>query len=106
MYEREVYAVGENKEEEVIKDPFRLTTYLTLDWTLSDRVNAWAVGYFQPNIKKVHDFRAIFETGIEIWIIGKLYLNTELSYRYNNEPVGDVKHYDTVITNGVRLTIP
>ena len=106
MYEREVYDIGKGEKNEVITDPFRVTSYLTLDWMLSDRVNCWAVGYFQPNIEKIHDFRSIFETGIEVWIIGKVYLNVELSYRYNNEPVGDVKHYDVVINNGVRVTIP
>ncbi len=106
MYEREVYKVGEVEKVEVIKHPYRVTTYLTLDWTVSDRVSCWAVGYYQPNMESIHDFRSIFESGIEIWIIGKLYLNVNVSYRYNNEPVGDVKGYDFVLKNGFRLTLP
>ncbi len=107
MFEHEVYNVGEgeNKTQKTL-EPVRITSYLTLDWAISDRISAWAVGYYQPNIRKIHDFRSIVEAGMEIWLIEKLYFTIDLSYRYNNEPVGDVKNYDIVIKNGLRLTLP
>jgi len=106
MHEHELYNIGEANKIEVVKNPFRFTSYLTIDWTISHRVNFWAVGYYQPNLTLLDDFRSILESGIEVWILGKLYLTVDFSYRYNKQPVGDVKHYDVVVTNGVRLTIP
>ncbi|MCD4697356.1 MAG: DUF481 domain-containing protein [Bacteroidales bacterium] len=106
MYEYEVYDINTEETTNITLDPFRLSTYLTLDWTLSGRVNLWAVGYFQPNIKSIKDFRSVIETGMEIWVIDKLYFIVDFSYRYNNIPVGDVKNYDLVIKNGLRYSIP
>jgi hypothetical protein len=106
MHERETYDLGTPEDNLVKLDPFRISTYLTFDWTISNRMNCWAVVYFQPNTERFKDFRTVVETGIEIWLVGKLYLSTDLSYRYNNEPVGDVKSYDVVIKNGLRLSIP
>ena len=106
MHEHELYNVGEVVKTPYVKNPFRFTSYLTIDWIITNRVSFWAVGYYQPNLTLLDDFRSIFETGIEIWILGKLYLNMDFSYRYNNQPVGDVKQYDVVVNNGIRLTIP
>ncbi len=106
MYEREIYKVGEIEKMIIKKEPVRLTSYLTFDWTVSDRINFWAVGYYQPNINKFSDFRALIDSGLEISLIRKLYLSVDFSYRFNNEPVGDVKKYDLAIKNGLRLTIP
>jgi hypothetical protein len=83
-----------------------MSSYITFDWNISSRINCWAVAYYQPNITKISDFKGILETGMEIWIIGKLYFTVDLSYRYNNQPVGDVKRYDTVIKNGLRYSFP
>lgn len=106
MYEHEVYEVGEGEKTIVTLDPVRVSSYLTLDWDISDRINAWGVIYFQPDIINIHNYRSVVETGIEIWLISKLYFTFDLSYRFNNEPVGDVKNYDIVINNGLRLSIP
>jgi hypothetical protein len=106
MYEREVYNIGTEVEELVIKEPLRVTSYLTLDYAISERINCWAVGYFQPKIDRLDNFKAVFETGMEIWVIGRLFFTVDLSYRFNNEPVGDVEKYDLLIKNGLRLTIP
>ncbi|MBE0654070.1 MAG: DUF481 domain-containing protein [Bacteroidales bacterium] len=106
MFEHEVYEVGEGEKTIVTLNPFRVTSYLTLDWDISEMINAWGVVYYQPDIVKIHNFRSIVETGIEIWLIGKLFFTFDMSYRYNNEPVGDVKNYDITIKNGLRLSIP
>jgi len=106
MLEHEVYNTGEDKKTTITLDPVRVTSYLTLDWAITDRINAWGVIYFQPDITKIHNFRSIAETGMEIWLIGRMYFTIDLSYRYNNEPVGNVKNYDLVIKNGLRISIP
>ncbi len=104
MYEHEIYGLPD--DEEIKKETFRMTSYLTIDWKLTQRISFWAIGYYQPNVSQIQDFRGILDTGIEIWMIGKLYFSIDFSYRYNNEPVGDVKKYDLLFKNGLRLTIP
>jgi hypothetical protein len=106
MYEHEVYEIGEGDKTTVIKNPVRITSYLTLDWAINERINAWGVIYFQPHITSIHNFRTVAETGMEIWLLSRLYFTIDMSYRYNNEPIGDVTNYDIVIKNGLRLTIP
>ena len=106
MYEREVYNIGTEVEELVIKEPLRITSYLTLDYAISERINCWAVGYFQPKIDRLDNFKAVFETGMEIWVIGKLFFTFDLGYRFISEPAGDVKNYDIAIKNGLRVTLP
>lgn len=105
MYEYEIYDVQEGENLTVIQNTLRTSTYLTLDLNLSNRINCWAVGYFQPNIQAMHDFRAVLETGVEIWVIGRLYFTVDFSYRYNNQPVGDASNYDLVFKNGLRYSI-
>lgn len=106
MYEHEVYDVQDAEGLVIRKDPIRISSYLTIDWNISSRVNWWAVGYFQPNVEYFKDFRSIVETGVEIWVIGRLYFTVDFSYRYNNRPVGDVEHFDMTIKNGLRYSVP
>jgi len=106
MYEHEVYDVYNEKDLIITSNLVRMTSYLTLDWNISSRINWWAVAYYQPNVKSLNDFRGIAETGMEIWVIGRLYFTVDVSYRYNNQPVGDVKHYDLMVKNGLRYSVP
>jgi hypothetical protein len=106
FYEHEVYDVATEESLKSELNNVRVSSYITFDWNISSRINCWAVAYYQPNITKISDFRGIMETGMEIWLIGKLYFTIDLSYRYNNQPVGDVKRYDTVIKNGLRYSFP
>lgn len=106
MYEHEVYNVQETESLTSTYNSLRVNTYLTFDLSLSNRINLWAVGYFQPNLVSLNDFRTVVETGLEILIIGRLFLTMDLSYRYNNQPVGDVSKYDLVFKNGLRFSVP
>ncbi|MFU8843635.1 MAG: DUF481 domain-containing protein [Bacteroidales bacterium] len=106
MYEREVYNVGLETEELVKKEPLRISSYLTFDYAISERINCWVVGYYQPKIDRFDNFKAVLEAGMEISIIGRLFFTFDLGYRFISEPVGDVEKYDVVIKNGLRVTIP
>jgi hypothetical protein len=106
MYEHEAYDVPNEGDLTTVTNRFRISSYLTLDWNISDRISMWMVTYYQPNVLKIHDFRMIMETGMEIWLIGRLYFSIDFSYKYNNEPIGDVEKYDTVIKNGLRYSVP
>lgn len=106
FYEHEVFDVSTDEVLFHEINTFRVSSYITFDWNISSRINCWAVAYYQPKFKKIADFRGVMETGMQIWVIGKLYFTIDLSYRYNNQPVGDVKRYDTVIKNGLRYSFP
>lgn len=106
MYEHEVYDLQSGELLNEKSNLFRLTSYLTTDWNISDRINLWAVGYYQPALTRFSNYKLVVESGMEILVIGKLFFTIDMSYRYNNEPVGDVKNYDIVINNGLRFTFP
>lgn len=106
MYEHEVHDIQSGEFLTNTSNLFRLTSYLTLEWSISNRINLWAVGYYQPAFTQFSNFKFIMESGMEILVIGQLFFTIDMSYRYNSVPVGDVKNYDIVINNGLRFTFP
>lgn len=104
MLEKEVYGVPE--DENPVRRHIRLTTYLTIDWTITRKVNFWMVSYFQPNVQDFSDFRTIVESGLDIHIIGYFWFTTGVAFKYNNEPVSTIKYSDLLMRNGLRFTFP
>jgi len=106
MYEIERYDLSgiENNTQEAKYYNWRITSYLTLDWSITKDVNYWCVMYYQPNINNFSDFRSIVESGLDIRIIGHLLFTFGVGYRYNNEPVGGKKQSDLLLINGLALT--
>lgn len=104
MYEREIYDVEEFENPD--RRNFRLTTYLTIDWSATKDINWWLVTYFQPNVEDFSDFRTIVESAMEIHIVGYFWFSVGVGYRYNNQPVSGIKNTDFLIKNGLRFTFP
>ena len=77
MYEHEVYDVQSGELLNEKSNLFRLTSYLTIDWNISDRINFWAVGYYQPAITNFSNFKLIVESGMEILLIGQLFFTID-----------------------------
>ncbi|GAB4322411.1 MAG: hypothetical protein Kow00127_15030 [Bacteroidales bacterium] len=106
MYERELYRLNDSETNEIVQNPVRITSYLTLDWKINKQASMWAVAYYQPDISDFSNYRTMVEGGLEVAITKKLFLTTQVYYRFNRYPVGDVKPYDLIIKNGLRLRLP
>jgi putative salt-induced outer membrane protein YdiY len=102
MYETEEYAVDNGK---VNKYLWRSTSFVSIDWLIKEKLNLTGVVYFQPAFKKLSNYRIASDLGFEVAIAKSLHFVTQISLRYNNIPITDVKKYDFSIQNGLRVEI-
>jgi hypothetical protein len=100
MYETEEYEVENQK---INKFLWRNTTFLSIDWLITEKLNLTGVIYYQPAFADFNDFRVAADAGFEFAIAKSLFFIFNLTYRYNSVPVKDVKPYDVSIDNGIRL---
>jgi putative salt-induced outer membrane protein YdiY len=100
LFENEQYDISASPETNLI----RSTNYLTLKWIINDIVSFISINYFQFDVEKIHDYRLISDTGLNFLITKNLSFNSSVSYRYDNEPVPDVKNYDLELTNGITFS--
>lgn len=54
-----------------------------------------------PNLRERGESRAVFDTGIAVAMTSSMQLTTSLLYRYNSDPGGDLKKYDTLFLTGI-----
>ncbi len=103
MYESEVYNMD---PENIHKNLIRSTSFVSFDWLIKERLNFTGVIYYQPAFENFEDFRIAAESGFEFAVIKKLYFTFQLTWRYNNIPVTDVKPFDLSLENGLRFEFP
>jgi hypothetical protein len=100
MFENEKYNIAVFSETNLI----RSTNYLTLKWQVNNTVSFITMNYFQFDVKRNNDYRLISETGLNFLITENLSYNSAISFRYDNEPVPNVKDYDLELTNGITFS--
>lgn len=105
--------IGVMWEHERINDSVNgeLTTYLIrstnyINWTaqLANRLSTSATGYYQVHVKRLVDYRILFEGSIKLGITTKLSLPLKLNFRYDNEPPTGIRKHDLEIFNGLSYT--
>jgi hypothetical protein len=60
--------------------------------------------YIQPALDNWEDFRILDEAELWVGITKNLALTTALSYNYDSEPPGGIKHHDLEIKNGLKFS--
>ncbi len=102
MYETEEYQPDQTKIENFL---WRSTNFISVDWLIKQKLNLTGVMYYQPSFANFSDFRIAADAGFEFAIAKSLFFIFNLTYRYNNIPVTDVKPFDISIHNGIRIEI-
>ncbi len=100
MYENEVYNIEVSPETNI----FRSTNYLTFKWNVNSGFSFITINYFQFDIENTTDYRFTTDTSLNFIIFENLSFNSSVSFRYDNEPVPDVKNYDLELTNGITFS--
>jgi putative salt-induced outer membrane protein YdiY len=100
MFENERYDISVLPETNL----FRSTNYLTIKWQVNDGFSFITINYFQFDIKRIHDYRLVSDTGLNFLITENLSFNSSLSWRFDNEPVESIKNYDLELTNGITFS--
>ncbi len=101
-------AMWEN--EEINSNPiyetkiFRSTNYISLRWSIDERVNLGIVGYYQFHLSDFQNYRFLFEGKLDFTITKSLAFQTGVYLRYDNGPPKEVKKYDLEITNGFNFS--
>jgi len=100
MYENELYNIEISPETNLL----RSTNYLTFKWQFNESFSLIIINYFQFDLNKLRDYRFISDTSLNFLITENLVFNSAVSYRFDNEPVQDVKNYDLELTNGLTFS--
>lgn len=97
MFENERHNVSISSETNLI----RSTNYLTIKWQIDNSISFITINYFQFDIERFRDHRLVSDTGLNFLITKNLSFNSSVSYRFDNEPVENVKNFDLELTNGI-----
>ncbi|RPI68917.1 MAG: DUF481 domain-containing protein [Ignavibacteriales bacterium] len=100
MFENEKYNIPVSPETNLI----RSTNYLTFKWQVNNNFSFIAINYLQFDVERFHDYRFITDTGLNFLIFENLTFTSSVSFRYDNEPVPDVKDFDIELTNGITFS--
>ncbi|MBR9978099.1 MAG: DUF481 domain-containing protein [Bacteroidetes bacterium] len=103
MFEHEHYTTHPS---DVVYDRLRSTNYLTLNSTFDSRTALRIIAYYQPLLQRIGDYRLISDASLEFRLTTALTFTLTTSYRYNSNPVLNVRQYDLHIRNGLRITLP
>lgn len=100
MIEHEDYTDSAEENKKLL----RSTNYLTGEWWLDDRIQIYMTTYVQPNVESISDYRILLSNGLEVKLTELLYVNIKLGYRYDSEPLENIKNYDIEMLNGLSLS--
>ncbi len=79
----------------------RSTNYLVVRWQLDDRLTLFSTTYYQFDLRRMSDYRVLWEGRLNFTITKRLSLTVNLNLRYDSEPPRGIKPLDLEITNGV-----
>ncbi len=99
MKEIETYTVSTAGK----KDLIRSTNYLTVNFSLNKIVDLYVTGYYQVDVQSFSDYRILFDGGLSIKLFKNLTFTTNVAYRFDNEPLPNIKTYDVNLLNGISL---
>jgi putative salt-induced outer membrane protein YdiY len=100
MFENERYDISTFPETNL----FRSTNYFTFKWQVNNGFSFTTINYFQFDVERLHDYRIVSDTGLNFLITENLSFNSSVSWRFDNEPVENIKTYDLELTSGITFS--
>ncbi len=101
MREIEEYTIA----SEGTKSLWRSTNYLAGNVKLNQSVNFFAMGYYQVAVSSIDDFRILADSGFSFKISKYLIFSTKIHYRFDNEPLPNIKKGDLNILNSISVRL-
>ena len=102
MWEHEL--INDANEGKVNTHIIRSTNYVNWTAQLDERVSTSATGYYQVHVRRIGDFRILFEGSLSFNLTKKLSFPLRVNFRYDNEPPTGIKKHDLEIFNGLSYT--
>lgn len=82
----------------------RISSYLSLHYSLPERLELLTVGYFQPRITDAADFRVLWDASASVMISHGFALKITYSVAYDNRPSESVEKLDTALKGSLGWT--
>lgn len=82
----------------------RSTNYLSLRWVHEPILAVSLIGYYQPAIADLTDFRVLSDITLSLSITDRVAWTSSLGYRFDNQPPPDLRPYDLDLKNGLAIT--
>lgn len=79
----------------------RSTNYLVVRWQLDERLTLFSTTYYQVDLRRLSDYRVLWEGRLGFTVTKRLSLTINLDLRYDSEPPRGIKPYDLELTNGI-----
>lgn len=102
MWEHE--RINDSKIGEITTHIIRSTNYINWTAQLDKRISASATGYYQVHVRRVADYRVLFEGSIMFRLTTKLAFPFRVNFRYDSEPPTGIQKHDLEIFNGLSYT--
>ena len=102
MWEHE--RINDAEIGEITTRIIRSTNYINWTGRLDERITTSATGYYQIHVKRVQDYRILFQGSITFRVTTKLAFPIRLNFRYDSEPPTGIQKHDVEIFNGLSYT--
>ena len=93
----------ERQTFELLNKDIRFSTYLQLDFNLSDKIQVFSNSYFQPNVQQFSDIKFSTESQLNFQIIKNFYLTNSLEILYDSSPVDGINKMAFSLQNGIKF---
>ena len=103
MWEHE--RINDKVVDEITTRIVRSTNYINWTAQLDESIATSATGYYQVHVRRVDDYRILFEGSIIFRLTTKLSFPFRVNFRYDNEPPIGIQKHDLEIFNGLSYTL-
>ena len=88
---------------DVVNKDIRLSTYLQLDFDISEKIQFLTTTYIQPNVKQFADFKLSTESQLNFEITKNLSFTNTIEAIYDTYPASGVKEFSYSLQNGIKF---
>ena len=88
---------------DVVNKDIRLSTYLQLDFDISEKIQFLTTTYIQPNVKQFADFKLSTESQLNFEITKNLSFTNTIEAIYDTYPASGVKEFSYSLQNGIQF---
>lgn len=104
FYEKERLDVEEGSGEDKTTEAWRANVYLVYKASINEHVSVVSTTYYQPNLDRFGDFRAIEDASLVSKLTDKLAAKISLDVTHDSEPPSGVKNTDTTLSVGLDVS--
>ena len=104
FYEREKLDVDAASDEDENTEALRGNAYFVIKAEFNEHVSLVSTTYYQPNLGRFGDFRAIEDASLVSKLTDTLAAKISLNVSHDSEPPSDVKHTDTTLRVGLDVS--